>query len=53
MKINNIDISNYSAELINRQALHSYKLTFIHPVTKKVVSLEAPLPNDIKNIINN
>lgn len=38
---------------INRQALHSYKLTFIHPVTKKVVSLEAPLPNDIKNIINN
>ena len=40
-------------KLINRQALHSYKLTFIHPVTKKVVSLEAPLPNDIKNIINN
>lgn len=23
------------SELINRQALHSYKLTFIHPVTKK------------------
>lgn len=41
------------SELINRQALHSYKLTFIHPVTKKVVSLEAPLPNDINNIINN
>ena len=41
------------SEIINRQALHSYKLTFIHPVTKKVVSLEAPLPNDIKNIINN
>lgn len=41
------------SKLINRQALHSYKLTFIHPVTKKVVSLETPLPNDIKNIINN
>lgn len=41
------------SELINRQALHSYKLTFIHPVTKKELSLEAPLPNDIKNIINN
>lgn len=41
------------SKLINRQALHSYKLTFIHPVTKKVLSLEAPLPNDIKNIINN
>lgn len=36
------------SELINRQALHSYKLTFTHPVTKKVLSLEAPLPNDIK-----
>jgi len=41
------------SKLINRQALHSYKITFIHPVTKKVVSLEAPLPNDIENIINN
>lgn len=41
------------SELINRQALHSYKLTFTHPVTKKVLSLEAPLPNDIKNILNN
>ena len=41
------------SELINRQALHSYKLTFIHPVTKKVLILEAPLPNDIENIINN
>lgn len=40
------------SELINRQALHSYKLTFIHPVEKKVLSIEAPLPTDIKNIIN-
>lgn len=41
------------SELINRQALHSYKLTFIHPVTKKELILESSLPNDIKNIINN
>ena len=41
------------SELINRQALHSYKLTFIHPVTKKDLILESSLPNDIKNIINN
>lgn len=41
------------SKLINRQALHSYKLTFIHPITKKVLSLEVPLPNDIENIINN
>lgn len=41
------------SELINRQALYSYKLTFIHPVTKKELILESSLPNDIKNIINN
>ena len=41
------------SELINRQALHSYKLTFIHPVTKKELILESSLPNDIKSIINN
>ena len=41
------------SKLINRQALHSYKLTFIHPVTKKELILESSLPNDIKNIINN
>ena len=41
------------SELINRQALHSYKLTFIHPVTKKELILVSSLPNDIKNIINN
>lgn len=41
------------SELINRQALHSYKLTFIHPVTKKELILESSLPNDIENIINN
>lgn len=41
------------SELINRQALHSYKITFIHPVTKKELILESSLPNDIKNIINN
>ena len=41
------------SELINRQALHSYKLTFIHPVTKKELILESSLPNDMINIINN
>lgn len=39
-------------DLINRQALHSYKMKFIHPVTKQEIILEAPLPNDIKNLIH-
>lgn len=42
-----------SSELINRQALHSYKVEFIHPITNKKISLIADLPNDMKNILNN
>ena len=37
--------------LINRQALHSYKIDCIHPVTKEPLSLIAPLPNDIQGLI--
>lgn len=35
------------SNLINRQALHAYKVTFIHPITKKIVELEAELPKDM------
>jgi len=42
-----------SSELINRQALHSHKVEFIHPITNKKISLRADLPNDMKIIINN
>ena len=42
-----------TSKLISRQALHSYKTTFIHPVTKKVLELSADLPEDIKYILNN
>lgn len=34
--------------LINRQALHSYKMEFIHPISNKVMSLKAELPTDMK-----
>lgn len=39
------------SELISRQALHSYKVEFIHPVTKKMVSIEAEIPNDMSQIL--
>lgn len=35
------------SNLINRQALHAYKVSFIHPITKKNVTYMADLPNDI------
>ena len=40
-----------SSELINRQALHSYKTSFIHPILNIPVTYIAPLPEDIKNLI--
>ncbi len=36
-----------------RQALHASKLELQHPVTKELLRLEAPLPDDIKMLINN
>lgn len=36
------------SNLINRQALHAYKVSFIHPITKENVTYIADLPNDIK-----
>lgn len=35
-----------------RQALHSTKLEFNHPITKKLMTFEAPLPEDIQKIID-
>ncbi|WP_125565548.1 RluA family pseudouridine synthase [Companilactobacillus insicii] len=32
---------------INRQALHCYELEIIHPVTKKLLKLTAPIPQDM------
>ena len=38
--------------LINRQALHAYKVEFIHPITKKKFELTASIPDDIQKLIN-
>ncbi len=34
--------------VINRQALHSYRLSFLHPLTKEPMVFTAPLPKDMK-----
>ncbi len=39
------------SDLIGRQALHAYALTFIHPVSGKVIHLETPLPDDMERAI--
>lgn len=35
-----------------RQALHSYKMSFEHPVTKKIMRFEIPLPADMRSVID-
>lgn len=37
-------------DMIKRQALHSYRLTFTHPITGKELSFCAPLPADMHTI---
>ncbi len=32
---------------MERQALHAWHLSFVHPITKEAVCLEAPVPNDM------
>ena len=34
-----------------RQALHAYNLEFTHPISKKIISLKAELPDDMNNLI--
>ena len=34
-------------EILDRQALHCHSLTFIHPMTKKEITVVAPLPKDM------
>jgi len=33
--------------LIRRQALHAWRITFPHPLSRKLVRIEAPVPDDI------
>ena len=40
-----------SSELINRQALHAYKVNFIHPIINKKIEIVAKIPSDIRKLI--
>lgn len=37
---------------IPRQALHAYKVTFLHPISKEKIVLETELPEDMKPLDN-
>lgn len=38
-------------KLIERQALHSYKISFYHPISNKYISLTCNVPDDMKNLM--
>lgn len=42
---------NPDMEHITRQALHSHKLSFSHPITGKSMEFTAPLPEDMKAVL--
>lgn len=37
--------------LINRQALHAWRLSFVHPMSKEQILIVAPLPEDMKKVL--
>lgn len=38
----------HSSKLIARQALHSYKISCIHPITREILHFKVDIPEDIK-----
>jgi 23S rRNA pseudouridine1911/1915/1917 synthase len=43
--------NNITGPIIERQALHAYKIGFIHPVTNKAMEFTAEIPEDMCNLI--
>lgn len=43
---------NPDYSVINRQALHSHRLEFVHPITNQKMEFTAPLPEDMNSIIS-
>ena len=46
------DLYGGSTNFIKRQALHSCKISFLHPITKKQVTYLADIANDLSSIIS-
>lgn len=44
------DLYGNKSALINRQALHAYKVSFIHPITKKSVEYITDIPTDMVSL---
>lgn len=45
------DLYGSASPLIERHALHARKLNFVHPDSREVISIQADLPSDMREII--
>ena len=45
------DLYGTKSDLINRQALHAYRIKFIHPITKKEIEIISQITKDIEKLI--
>ena len=45
------DRSKPTSPIIDRQALHAWKIRFAHPISKQPVELEAPWPDDFQALV--
>lgn len=42
---------NKESSSINRQALHSYNISFLHPINNSLINIEISLPDDMKSLV--
>lgn len=47
------NLYGHKSTLINRQALHAYKLVFYHPILEKEITITCDLPEDMKKCMSN
>jgi 23S rRNA pseudouridine1911/1915/1917 synthase len=46
------EVPTVQEPIISRVALHAFSLEFKHPTTEKLVKFEAPLPDDMQNLLD-
>ena len=46
------DLYGGSLGLLGRQALHAWKLEFMHPVEKRLICVSCPLPSDMQEVLS-
>lgn len=46
------DLYGTKSNLINRQALHAFHISFLHPINKNKISINSPIPEDMQKLLH-